>query len=406
MSASVRRFSLSIALWAIISLVATILIAGASTAFAEDDEDFPSWEDVVAARKSEAEAKKKIDQITKLINQIAQEVQAAEEEAARAGEAYYIAQEALDEAIYNQYQLQDEANRATAIAEESRLKAGQFVAELARVGGADLQATLFANADEAEGLLMQLGYAQKITEQIDGIYAKALADQNNATALTEQAAVAAGIREELQREAEIAFERATEAAMRVQRALDSQLANQERLEAQLAVLVEKREATEADYQKGLLARQLAPVRGMIDSQFISSQGWARPSSGYISSAYGNRIHPIYGSVRFHAGIDLATPCGRGVYAARDGNVSYSGWLGTLGNFIRLSHEDGVTTGYAHLQNGSLFVSIGQRVQTGQLIGLIGSTGASTGCHLHYETRVSMEPRDPYEFMGSRGVRLG
>jgi len=402
-----RVFSLPWALFAIVGLVATVSVASLSPAYAEDDnEKWPSWQDVVEARKNEAEAKKQIERIQALINQIAREVQAAEEEAMRAGEAYYVALEALDEAIYNQQQLQAEADRAQVEAEESRHKAGQFVAELARTGGGDLQATIFVNADAADGLLRQLGYAQKITEQIDGIYSKALADQNTAQSLTEQAEVAAGIRKQLEEEAEVAYDAAVAAAERVQRALDSQMANQERLEAQLAVLVEKREATEADYQKGLLARQLAPVRGMVDAQFISGQNWARPSSGYISSAYGNRIHPIYGSVRFHAGIDLATPCGRGVYAAHDGIVSYSGWLGTFGNFIRLNHDGGITTGYAHLQNGSLFVSMGQRVQTGQLIGLIGTTGASTGCHLHFETRVEREPRDPFDFMGRRGVRLG
>lgn len=403
-----RLFTLPQALFVIVALVATVSVVAVSPAFGNDDDDdkFPSWADVVEARKNEANAKRQIDRIQALIQEIAEEVQAAEEEAARAGEIYYLALEALDEAIYNQQQLQAQADEAATVAEDSRQKAGQFVAELARAGGGDLQATIFVNAEEADGLLRQLGYAQKITEQIDGIYSKALADQNTATSLTDQAEVAAQIRQELEAEAEVAFEAATAAALRVQRALDEQMANQERLEAQLAVLIEKREATEADYQKGLLARQLAPVRGMVDSKFISSQGWARPSGGYISSSFGNRIHPIYGTVRFHAGIDLATPCGRGVYAARDGIVSYSGWLGTFGNFIRLNHDDGITTGYAHLQSGSLFVSIGQRVQTGQLIGLIGSTGASTGCHIHYETRVNMEPRDPYDFMGSRGVRLG
>lgn len=392
---------------AIVGLVATVGLASTSPAFADDDDKkYPSWQDVVKARNDEAAAKRQIDRIQGLIRQIANEVQAAEQEAMRAGEIYYVALEALDEAMYNQQQLQAEADRAQGVAEESRQKAGQFVAELARTGGGDLQATIFVNAAAADGLLRQLGYAQKITEQIDGIYSKALTDQNTATSLTEQAQVATEIREGLEQEAEVAYDVATAAALRVQRALDAQMDNQERLEAQLSVLMEKREVTEADYQKGLLARQLAPVRGMIDPRFMSSQGWARPTGGFISSSFGNRVHPIYGSVRFHAGIDLATPCGRGVYAARDANVSYSGWLGTFGNFIRLNHDDGVTTGYAHLQNNSLYVSMGQRVQAGQLIALIGTTGASTGCHLHFETRVNREPRDPFDFMGRRGVRLG
>jgi murein DD-endopeptidase MepM/ murein hydrolase activator NlpD len=119
-----------------------------------------------------------------------------------------------------------------------------------------------------------------------------------------------------------------------------------------------------------------------------------------------RVHPIYGVARLHAGIDLATACGKPVYAARGGRVSYSGWLGTSGNFIRVSHEDGFTTGYAHLQNGSLYVQLGQTVATGQLIGRIGNTGGSRGCHLHLETRQNMVAQDPYPFFVNRGIRLG
>jgi murein DD-endopeptidase MepM/ murein hydrolase activator NlpD len=119
-----------------------------------------------------------------------------------------------------------------------------------------------------------------------------------------------------------------------------------------------------------------------------------------------RVHPIYGFARLHAGIDLATGCGNPVYAANSGRVSYSGWLGTSGNFIRLTHDDGYTTGYAHLQNGSLYVNLGQTVVTGQLIGRVGSTGGSTGCHLHLETRKNMVSQDPYPFFINRGIRLG
>jgi murein DD-endopeptidase MepM/ murein hydrolase activator NlpD len=81
-------------------------------------------------------------------------------------------------------------------------------------------------------------------------------------------------------------------------------------------------------------------------------------------------------------------------------------LGTGGNFIRLNHGDGVTTGYMHLQSGSMYVNFGERVQTGQLIARVGTTGGSTGCHLHFETRRDWDPVDPYYFMGDRGVRLG
>lgn len=356
--------SLPIITSVVAALVLSVTVVWHEQAFAKS---YPSWQDVLEAREDEEKTQEKIEELQGFIEELATEYQAAEEEAARLGQIFVEAQQDLDDAIYTQEQLQAEATAAADTAEESRMQAGQFIAELARAGGGDLQATIFVNADEADGLLRRLGYAAKIAEQTDGIYSKALADQNTAQSLTDQAEVASDIREELQVEAEATFEVANAAAMRAAQALDEQMEASATLEAQLAVLVEEREATEEDYQAGVIARQLSEVRGMIDPGQISGAGWARPTGGYISSHYGNRIHPIYGTTRFHAGIDLAHPCGQPVYAAREGTVSYAGWLGTGGNFIRLNHGDGVTTGYMHLQSGSMYVNFGERVQTGQLI---------------------------------------
>jgi murein DD-endopeptidase MepM/ murein hydrolase activator NlpD len=384
-------------------MVLSLGLASHSPAYADE---FPTWEEVQEARKDVARAEAKVKEIMALLEKLEVEAAQAEEEAARLGEVYYEALYELDEATFQQAQLQSQADSAAVIAEESRLKAGQFVAELARVGGADLTATLFVSGADANQLLSRIGYAAKIAEQTDGIYARALADQNTAQSLSDQAEVARQIREELQVIAEAAYEQANAAAIRAYNAVEAQLENSARLEAQLEVLIEKRAATEADYQKGVIARQQSQIRGMINPGQISASGWARPSGGYISSHFGPRIHPIYGIARLHAGIDLATACGNPVYAARSGRVSYSGWLGTSGNFIRVTHEDGLTTGYAHLQSGSLYVRIGESVVTGQLIARIGNTGGSTGCHLHLETRQNMVAQDPYPFFLNRGIRLG
>jgi murein DD-endopeptidase MepM/ murein hydrolase activator NlpD len=384
-------------------LVVTLGLPASSPAYADE---YPTWEEVQEARKDVAAAEAKVKEIMALLERLEVAAAQAEEEAARLGEIYYEALYELDEATFQQAQLQSQADAAAAVAEESRLKAGQFVAELARVGGGDLTATLFISGEDANQLLSRIGYAAKIAEQTDGIYARALSDQNAAQALSDQAEVARQIREELQLVAEAAYEEANAAAMRAYSAVEAQLENSARLEAQLEVLIEKREATEADYQKGVIARQQSEIMGMIDPGQISAAGWARPSGGYISSHFGPRIHPIYGIARLHAGIDLATPCGRPVYAARSGRVSYSGWLGTSGNFIRVTHEDGYTTGYAHLQSGTLYVRLGESVVTGQLIARIGNTGGSTGCHLHLETRQNMVAQDPYPFFLNRGIRLG
>lgn len=384
-------------------MVLSLGLSAQSPAYADE---YPTWEEVQEARKDVARAEAKVKEIMALLERLEVAAAEAEEEAARLGEIYYEALYELDEATFQQAQLQSQADSAAVVAEESRMKAGQFVAELARVGGADLTATLFISGDDANQLLSRIGYAAKIAEQTDGIYARALSDQNTAQALSDQAEVARQIREELQLVAEAAYDEANAAAMRAYSAVEAQLENSARLEAQLEVLIEQREATEADYQKGVIARQQSEIMGMIDPGQISASGWARPSGGYISSHFGPRIHPIYGIARLHAGIDLATPCGRPVYAARSGRVSYSGWLGTFGNFIRVTHEDGYTTGYAHLQSGSLYVRLGESVVTGQLIARIGNTGGSTGCHTHLETRQNMVAQDPYPFFLNRGIRLG
>jgi murein DD-endopeptidase MepM/ murein hydrolase activator NlpD len=87
-------------------------------------------------------------------------------------------------------------------------------------------------------------------------------------------------------------------------------------------------------------------------------------------------------------------------------VAYSGWYGDYGNFILINNGDGTSTAYGHIINGGLLVGVGARVGAGQNIARIGTTGGSTGCHLHYEVRVNGTQVDPVPFMRARGVTLG
>ncbi|MDF8332948.1 peptidoglycan DD-metalloendopeptidase family protein [Novosphingobium cyanobacteriorum] len=107
-----------------------------------------------------------------------------------------------------------------------------------------------------------------------------------------------------------------------------------------------------------------------------------PVAGRITSLFGMRRHPILGFVRMHAGIDFGAAWGSPVYAVTDGTVSYAGWHGGHGNYVRLEHGGGIASGYGHLSR--IAVSPGSGVRRGQVIGYVGSTGLSTGPHLHYE----------------------
>lgn len=111
-------------------------------------------------------------------------------------------------------------------------------------------------------------------------------------------------------------------------------------------------------------------------------GLLAPVPGRVTSGYGMRRHPILGYRRMHAGIDFKASHGTPIYAASDGTVSFAGRHGGHGNYVRLAHGGGLGTGYAHMSR--IAVSNGERVRRGQVIGYVGSTGLSTGPHLHYE----------------------
>lgn len=133
-------------------------------------------------------------------------------------------------------------------------------------------------------------------------------------------------------------------------------------------------------------------------QAASSMPLLRPVSleMRMSSPFGIRIHPIYKSERLHAGLDFAVPEGTPIRAAGGGVVYSASVAGGYGNLIIVDHGNGVTTRYAHLS--MMLVQPGQPVTAGMTIGRSGNTGASTGPHLHYETRVRDEPKDPYVFI--------
>lgn len=120
------------------------------------------------------------------------------------------------------------------------------------------------------------------------------------------------------------------------------------------------------------------------------------SSHEITSDFGGRYHPIYGRYIFHDGIDIAADYDEPVHAADGGTVIYAGWISGYGNAVIIDHGNGMTTLYGH--NDSLAVSEGQGVSKGTVIAYAGSTGNSTGPHLHFEVRVNDDPQNPLGYL--------
>ncbi len=121
-----------------------------------------------------------------------------------------------------------------------------------------------------------------------------------------------------------------------------------------------------------------------------------PVQGWVTSEFGARYSPFTGLPKFHEGVDIAAPYGSPIYAPADGMISFAGGKGGYGNALILDHGYGVSTLYGH--TSSLYVKEGEKIKRGQMIAAVGSSGASTGPHLHYEVHVDGVPTDPMKFV--------
>ena len=155
-------------------------------------------------------------------------------------------------------------------------------------------------------------------------------------------------------------------------------------------------------ESGTLDRQLFRVATNLDrisalSRSLRMLPISRPVYGVeMTSNYGARTDPFNGKLAFHSGIDFAGPYGTGVHAPMAGTVSHAGWRGAYGRLVEIDHGNGISTRYAHLSR--IDVKVGDRVEFRQPIGRIGSSGRSTGAHLHYEVWVDGKVVNPVKFL--------
>ncbi|MPZ74734.1 MAG: peptidoglycan DD-metalloendopeptidase family protein, partial [Nitriliruptorales bacterium] len=173
---------------------------------------------------------------------------------------------------------------------------------------------------------------------------------------------------------------ATSQRIRALQGQESHLTSESRELAALARRAE-RAAAAASRAQAAAAAPAAPT---------SAGGWTWPARGPLTSGFGYR----WG--RMHEGIDIGAASGAPIYAASGGTVSYAGSMSGYGNLVLVDHGGGTVTAYAH--QSAILVGVGARVGAGQQIGRVGSTGQSTGPHLHFEVRVGGSPRDPMAYL--------
>ncbi len=173
--------------------------------------------------------------------------------------------------------------------------------------------------------------------------------------------------------------------------LDSMAAQLSAEESQLLQKIKDIEAEERAMQQTIISSSSHSA-----TSTYSGGTFGYPCGSTITSPYGYRIHPIYGTRKLHTGVDFAASTGTNIAAASAGTVILASYYGGYGNAVILDHGGGVTTLYAH--NSSLCVSVGQTVSRGQVIAKAGSTGNSTGPHCHFEVRVNGATTDPMQYL--------
>lgn len=366
-----------------------------------------------------------LDEINQEINQLSDQIESAEAARTEAGESLLVARARLDE-------LGAELSQARGVLASLEAEIAEGEAELAEVQStlehfeAALAATRLRVSDTKDRLSLQvvelymnastsstrflaftdasqatvgfayvdgaMGDSSQLLDQLDILEAE---EERQQEILDEQRRGQERLLAELdekrvEQEAEVArVASLEEEALQVAREAESIVAS---LAAEIARFEEHKDGLEAD--AAALEAELAARESTGDEP---SGPLMKPVPGAVTSPFGYRIHPIFGTRKLHTGWDLSSGGGEPIVAAADGVVVSAGTRGGYGNATVVDHGGSLATLYAH--QSSMAVSAGQQVEQGQVIGYVGCTGYCTGAHLHFEVRVNGAPVDPSGYVG-------
>ncbi len=248
---------------------------------------------------------------------------------------------------------------------------------------------VFVQATSFQDLVDQTRFAALIVQQDQEILARIVGYHRKLERQKELLRQREREEAEYKRQVEAQKRVVEEEARKTKAVLDDILQDRKKLEAALAALEAESKRIEAELARLQRSRGGLRYRGKWSGKLL------RPCPGRITSGFGMRFHPILHRWRMHTGVDISAPYGTPIRAADNGLVVYAGWRGGYGKCVIIDHGSGIATLYAHMS--TILVSRGQTVRRGQVIGRVGSTGLSTGPHLHFEVRKYGRPVNPLGF---------
>lgn len=421
------RLRRGLAVLGVCAFIAGMAVVQQANAPAAQALDLPTWDDVQAAKQNQASASKKVKEIEGLIADGEKELDRRRNLHATTIQDLQDAEAALAAAADKAKTLNEEAEASRIEAEEAADRAGVIVAQMYRSGGVDRSMELFLDSDgsTADALLERMASMSKATERNSKLSETAEQSANTADSLGKQAKSAEAERETLRADKQEKEDAAAEAvtaqgvlvaeqeaqqrdlAVKLEALKDETTKTVDGYEERLRIEEEQRKAEEERIRKEAEAaaerqRQAEeeerrrqeqenngggtttpttpppPPVSPPTSPPTTSNGWVYPTSGFwVSEGY--RSPGRWD----HTGIDLATSCWTPIVSAAPGTVRMTYWDGPGGNMVTVNHTNGWQTRYAHMVQWASVVP-GQWVEAGQLLGYVGTTGASSGCHLHFE----------------------
>ncbi|MFC6233596.1 peptidoglycan DD-metalloendopeptidase family protein [Leucobacter soli] len=397
-SSRIRRISMSLVV--VGAMVALIFSNPGGSSTAAHAVDLPTWDDVQAAKQNEATAVAKVQEIEQLIAQSEAELQRLRTATETANAKWQEAETAAEEAAQRAQELETEASASQEEAREASDQASDIISQLYRSGGVDYSTEVFfqADAETTDALLNRLAMMERATQRNSTMAERAQLALNTAASLGEQAEVAQEARDQLASEAEAMAQTAAQNLDDQRAEFLQQEAQQQELQAQLAALKDATTTTVTGYEERLRIEEEQRRNQQAAGGGGGGGGGTPGGSGWYQPVPISWISTYFRQPWSHTGLDLPAGCGTPIVAPASGTVVVAGWVDNFGGYMTyLNQDNGYQTRFAH-QIGTPPVSYGQWVPAGAVIGYVGNTGMSFGCHVHYEVLSGGSFVDPTPFI--------